>query len=64
MDLSSLPQNLPAWVYVCFILGIIAIAYLTGNHKKKSKSFKNISQSGSNNKQQIGDRVNKKKEDD
>jgi len=64
MNLSTLPQNLPAWVYVFFILGIIAVTFLTSNHKKKSKTFKNISQSGKNNKQQIGDRVDKKKEDD
>ena len=63
-----MPPNLPTWAYVSiFIVAIIAfvlIARFTGNHKKSSKTYKNISQSGSNNNQQIGEYVEKVKEND
>lgn len=68
MTFPILPPNLPTWAYVCiFIATIIAcvlIARFTGNHKKTSKTYKNISQSGSNNNQQIGEHVEKVKEND
>lgn len=66
MDLPMLPQDLSAWAYVAIslivVIGLVAIAYFTGNHKKKSTTFKNISQSGNNNKQRIGNNTDNKKE--
>ena len=67
MNLPELPQDLPTWAVICVFLiialGLVVIAYLTGNHRKKSKVFKNINQSGSNNNQHFGDYVGKKEED-
>ena len=66
MDLPMLPQDLPAWVYVAIffivVIGIVALAYLTGNHKKSSTTFKNIKQEGENNKQRIGNNIDNEKE--
>lgn len=68
MDLPNLPQDLPAWVYAVIsfivVIGIVAVARFTGNHKKKSTIFKNISQNGQNNNQQTGNNTYNKKEDD
>lgn len=67
MDLPALPQDLPAWAFVTVsivvVIGIVLVAYLTGNHKNNSKVFKDISQKGSNNKQQIGSYLDEKEED-
>lgn len=67
MNLPDLPPDLATWavVVIFFIvaIGAILITYFTGNHKKRSKTFKNISQSGSNNNQHFGDYIGKKEED-
>ena len=62
--ISKIPTNLPTWSYVLIFLGIIAgivlITRLTGNRSKKIAKFSNISQSGSNNNQKIGENIDNK----
>lgn len=67
MSLPELPPGLPAWaivfIFIVIVLGLIALAYFTGNHKKKSVTYKNISQNGNNNNQNFGSSTDKIKED-
>lgn len=66
MDLPMLPQDLSGGAYVAIffivVIGIVALAYLTGNHKKSSTTFKNIKQKGENNEQRIGNSTDNEKE--
>lgn len=67
MNLPNLPPGLATWgvvvIFVIIVIGLVLIAYFTGNHKKRSKIIKNISQSGNNNNQHFGDYIGKKEED-
>ncbi|RSN87038.1 hypothetical protein [Acinetobacter nosocomialis] len=64
--ISKLPTNLPAWAYVIIILGLAIVIWLiakaTGNSKKETNTFSNISQSGTNNVQQITNKLNNKED--
>ncbi|HFE9906544.1 TPA: hypothetical protein ACGA4X_001520 [Acinetobacter baumannii] len=64
--ISKLPTNLPAWAYVIIILGLAIVIWLiaraTGNSKKETNTFSNISQSGKGNVQQIGHKSNNKED--
>lgn len=67
MSFPELPPGLPAWaivfLFIVIVLGMIALAYFTGNHKRKAKNYKNISQSGNNNNQHFGNYINERKDD-